>query len=204
MCSYCFFFSIWSCHLILFLSFRVVGWAHRGRIPHVSFFFFFFGHACGISKFLGQGSNPSHSCELWHGCGSAGSWIHCARPGIKPEPLKRKHWILNLLCHSGNSSCFFLIHWWTLWIKNCRGSGWLSSSKEGLVVLCWQVRDSPLILGLGLGFVDTALFHFCPYSLDVALTSKAWFFGDVSWMPEELSEPLHLCEAQTPSFISSA
>ena len=34
-----------------------------------------FGHTCSIWKFLGQGSNLSHSCS------SAGSLTHCATEG---------------------------------------------------------------------------------------------------------------------------
>ena len=35
-------------------------------------------------EFLGQGSDPSHSCDLHHGYGDTGSATHCAGPGIKP------------------------------------------------------------------------------------------------------------------------
>ena len=43
---------------------------------------------------------------------ATGSLSHCARLGIKPihqqrpETLQRQHWILNLLCQSGNSIFF--------------------------------------------------------------------------------------------------
>jgi len=34
-------------------------------------------------EFPGQGSDPSHSCNLHHSCGNHGSLIHSAGPGIK-------------------------------------------------------------------------------------------------------------------------
>ena len=43
-------------------------------------FFFFFGHICGMWKFLGQGSNQSKSY------GNTRCLNHCAEPGIKPAP----------------------------------------------------------------------------------------------------------------------
>ena len=39
-----------------------------------NFLFFFNGHTHGVWKFLGQGLNPSHSCELGHSCGDDGSF----------------------------------------------------------------------------------------------------------------------------------
>ena len=45
-------------------------------------YFFFFLAALMTSSFLGQGSNPSHICDLHHNCGNAR---------------------LNLLCHMGTS-----------------------------------------------------------------------------------------------------
>ena len=35
-------------------------------------------------RFLGQGSDPSHSCDLHHSGGNTGSLTHCARLGVKP------------------------------------------------------------------------------------------------------------------------
>ena len=35
-------------------------------------------------EFLGQGSDPSHSCDLCDICGNTGSLTHCARLGIEP------------------------------------------------------------------------------------------------------------------------
>ena len=58
--------------------------------------------------------NPSHSCNLCHICGSAGSLTHCAGPEIKPEPPQRQLNILNPLSHSENSLFSTL-----LWIFCC-------------------------------------------------------------------------------------
>ena len=43
---------------------------------------YFYGCTCGIWKFLGQGLNPSHSCDLSHSCGNIRSFlIHCTGYG---------------------------------------------------------------------------------------------------------------------------
>ena len=71
--------------------------------------FFFFGHTCGICKFLGQGSNPSCSSDLCHNRGNARSLSHCTGPEIEPrlqqwpKPLQKQCWVLKLLGHSRNS-----------------------------------------------------------------------------------------------------
>ena len=46
------------------------------------FFFFLFWPLCSMWKFLGQGSDPSHSCDLCHS--SDNPLTHCAGPGIEP------------------------------------------------------------------------------------------------------------------------
>ena len=58
-------------------------------------FFFFFGHTRGIWKFLGQGSNLSCICNLYHSCSNT----YWTRQGIKPMPSQRKtaslaHWAI--------------------------------------------------------------------------------------------------------------
>ena len=63
--------------------------------------FFFFCCTCLIWKFPGQGLNLSCSCDLCHSCGTCRSLTQFAGQGIEP------HWILSLLCHSGNSYFFF-------------------------------------------------------------------------------------------------
>ena len=71
-------------------------------------FFFFFGHPHGIWKFLGWGSNLSHTY------GNTRSLTHCAVMGIKSvpqesfKPLQRQWQILNLLCHNWNSIFIFV------------------------------------------------------------------------------------------------
>ena len=65
--------------------------------------FVVFGQIHGIWKFVGQGSNLSHSCDLCHSCGNAGLLAHCTGWGIEPALLQRQPWILNLLHHNGNS-----------------------------------------------------------------------------------------------------
>ena len=82
---------------------------HKGREQYGwrCFFFFslslFFSWTHSILKFLGQGSNPSHPCNLHHSCGNTRSLTHCARPGIKstpqqqPKPPQRQCRILNPL-----------------------------------------------------------------------------------------------------------
>ena len=42
-----------------------------------------FGHLCQM-VFLGQWSDPSHSCDLRSSCSNARSLTHCAVPGIEP------------------------------------------------------------------------------------------------------------------------
>lgn len=72
------------------------------------FFFSSFSTAQSIWKFLNQGLNPSLSCDLHHSCGHAGSFTHCPGLGSQPAPLKRQHWIFNLLCLRGSSKDRYL------------------------------------------------------------------------------------------------
>ena len=58
-----------------------LSWTDTGRF----FFLFFFSCIQGIWKFPGQGSNPSHSCDL-----------------------RQQHWIFNLLAISGTLGRLFL------------------------------------------------------------------------------------------------
>ena len=75
-----------------------------------SYFFFlsgFFSHTCGIWKFLGQGLNPSQSCNLHHNCQILNP-LHRAREPTDASTETRQ--IINPLCHSRNSfpPTFFL------------------------------------------------------------------------------------------------
>lgn len=60
------------------------GWRPQHKHTKIHFFFLFFGHTHGIWKFLGQGSNPSHSST------NARDLTHYARLGLKPLPPKRQ------------------------------------------------------------------------------------------------------------------
>ena len=67
-------------------------------------------------EFLGQGSDPSHGCDLsW--C-NAGFLTHCARPGMEPASQRSQDTPI-LLCHVGNScksknNFFFWLHLWLM------------------------------------------------------------------------------------------
>ena len=54
----------------------------QGPFGHVWRLFFFFLAAPWYTGFLGQGSDPSQSCNLC--CCNAGSLTHCAELGIEP------------------------------------------------------------------------------------------------------------------------
>ena len=49
------------------------------------FFLFFNGHTCSVWKFLGQGLNPSCSCDLCHNISNTRDLTPCTGLGIKPE-----------------------------------------------------------------------------------------------------------------------
>ena len=56
---------------------NIVPWnVHKGSINTN---IFFYGHTCSTCKFLGQGLNLSHSCNLHHGCSNAGSFYPLRR-----------------------------------------------------------------------------------------------------------------------------
>ena len=56
------------------------------------FFFFFFGYSCSMCKFLGQGSNPSHSSDLSH-CSDNTESLTCCAPRELPFPHSYLHHI---------------------------------------------------------------------------------------------------------------
>ena len=64
----------------------------------------FYGHTCGIWKFLGQGLKRSWSWGPCHSCGNPGSLTHWARPGMEPTSSQILLKVLNPLSHSGNSA----------------------------------------------------------------------------------------------------
>ena len=58
-------------NLISVVNSRAICWT----VNNFSYFFFFF-RVNGVWKFLGQGSNLSHCCDLYHSCGNTGSLTH--------------------------------------------------------------------------------------------------------------------------------
>ena len=79
---------------------------------------FFWSASHSTCEFPVQVSNLSHSCNPCHSYSKARSLNHCTRLETEPALLKRQCWILNLLCHSGNS------YFWLLneWLKELCGS----------------------------------------------------------------------------------
>ena len=57
----------------------------------MDFFFFFLRLTYGIWKFLGQGLNPSHSCDLCCHCDNAASLTHCTTVGAPTMGIFEKH-----------------------------------------------------------------------------------------------------------------
>ena len=108
-------------------------WLSESSHANIRFFYFacccfwflvfvsFYGHSCSIWKFLGHGSNRNCTCGLCHkaqpyqiwaisvtyvvACGSAGSLIYWAKPGIEAISSQRQHWVLKWFSHNGNSMC---------------------------------------------------------------------------------------------------
>ena len=77
LCPLCMLY-IYSCfHDFLFFN----------ELIYFYFYFFSFLAALWHMEFLGQGSNLSWSCDLYHSCGNARSLTHCAGPGIEPMSL---------------------------------------------------------------------------------------------------------------------
>ena len=94
--------------------FHLPGYLHYGPLKMIFLFqglfsLSLFGCTHSIWKFLGEGSNPSCSCDLRHGCGNAGSLTCCARPRMTASQLWRQLWILNPLHYSGNSRIYSLL-----------------------------------------------------------------------------------------------
>ena len=65
-------------------SFRAISIFSQLAHAMVYIFFFSFLATSWHMEFPGQGSDPSHSCNLRHSCGNTGSLTHCAEPRIKP------------------------------------------------------------------------------------------------------------------------
>ena len=74
-------------------------------------FFSPYGHIHSVWKFLGQGSNSSHSCDLHYSCGNPGSLTHCTGLGIEPAPAQRQAESLTHCTMAGTPySHFFMSH----------------------------------------------------------------------------------------------
>ena len=61
------------------------------KLYYYSYYYYLlllFGHAQGMWKFPGQGSNPSRSCDLLHSCGNAPSLTHCTTKEVQGWILK--------------------------------------------------------------------------------------------------------------------
>ena len=87
----------------LFIGFHYFDWDINCYSPCFFFEKNFFSSCCShdIWKFQGQGSNPSHSCGLHHSFSNTRS---CTR-----RVLPETSWIINPLCHSGNSQNIFYL-----------------------------------------------------------------------------------------------
>ena len=72
---------------------------HQNDIP---LFPPFLGHPCAIQKFLGQGLNLSHSCDLCHSCGNARSLTHCATAGTLTTFKRKKKKAIPILYGKNN------------------------------------------------------------------------------------------------------
>ena len=85
--------------------------------------------------------NPSHSCNLHHCYGNAGSLTHFTRPGIEPVPLQRQQWILNPLHHTRSSwrSHFMKLIWSLVDLQCCDNFGcttkWFSYTGAHILTL---------------------------------------------------------------------
>ena len=61
----------------------------RSHVP-VAYFSSLFGCIPGTWKSPGQGSNPSHRCNLRHSCSNAGPLTYFIEMGIEPAPPQRQ------------------------------------------------------------------------------------------------------------------
>ena len=57
---------------ILYIHFIYIIYIYIQYILYIYYMYNFYGHTHGIQKFPGHRLNPSHSCNLCHGCGNAG------------------------------------------------------------------------------------------------------------------------------------
>ena len=57
-------------------------------------------------KFLGQGSDPSQSCDLSHSSSNSRSFTHCAKREMEPQPSSPKMLLILVVPHQE-------LHMWT-------------------------------------------------------------------------------------------
>ena len=71
-------------------SLQFTGWRICGLFPDLDAYEYscskYFNTSFLYMEFLGQGSDPSCSCDLRHNCSNPGPLTHCAGPGVKPMP----------------------------------------------------------------------------------------------------------------------
>ena len=79
------------CSLLLWVSGLTLLFARISH-QHSSIFHSFFLFSQQHVEFLGQGSDPSCSCDQHHSYGNARSLTHCAGPGSKPATWQRCGW----------------------------------------------------------------------------------------------------------------
>ena len=120
-----------------------------GRGVFVSFsspFSPLFGHACGMWKFPGQGSNPCHSSD-----NNAGSLTHCATRELRLSLHSYSLYLYNILCYN-----FFFLHLKTAPRLLFTVSSLLIHNFQVQGLLCKGRKWSSLTL------LD-CLPHLCPY-----------------------------------------
>lgn len=103
---------------------------------------FFFSHACGIQKFSGQGSNPSHRCNQSHSDDNAGSLTYWATKELIQRLFQLPIYDKQCVISSKNADVrakrpnvrFWIQHLksWTVWV------GVISSFKEVITRMASQ------------------------------------------------------------------
>ena len=115
-----------------------------GCLTFLPFFFFFFGCAHRMWKFLGQGSNPHHSSDQSYCSDCAGSLTCCTQGNL---PHYDSHLLFSLFC----------IREAGMRLKLCQSE--LTASRR-LVLLVGFITSEPQQELLLLLFIFTTLLHF--------------------------------------------
>ena len=106
--------------------------------------FFNFLTALWHMEFLGQRSDPSHSCDLSFSGSNARPLTYCAGPGMNLHPSAPKTLPI-ILHHSRNSSLYFDAAVWTeikklLWVRGTAlGSGDTTETKMRSLLLVFPL-----------------------------------------------------------------